>query len=213
MKMKPPQFKIVVSGAVGSGKTTLVQALSKKLDLPVIPENMGLLYHSLDLFRKAQRSPTSTAADKKDKCRSLMKCFSDWAHERQLLYTNLNGFIADRWEADLLDLWLKLFADLPCDPQTAQLLDDMRRKSKLFDCAIMLPPGTFQAGARNEDGLTRRQTLNLTLLSTLVTGGLHRQCPDLSTLHLPPKIMEIEERMTAVISYAQKHHKAGARLG
>lgn len=206
--MNSPQMKIVISGAVGSGKTTLAQALSQKLNLPVLPENLGPLYKALATYQQAIRQPNASKDDKKDKAQLLMKCFADWANERSTLYAQHSGFIADRWEADLLDLWLKLFADLPCDEQTMKLLGDMRQKAEQFDCAVMLPPGTYQADTRNEDKLIRRQTANLTLLSTLVTGGLHRQCPGLATLHLSPQVVSLDDRVAAVLAFAQKHHKA-----
>lgn len=210
--MNSSQLKIVISGAVGSGKTTLAHALGKKLALPVLPENMAALYQALGVYRQAMKMPNATKASKNDKAQLLMRCFADWVNERRALYTQHRGFIADRWEADLLDLWLKLFADLPCDDQTMQLLGDMRKKAEQFDCAVMLPPGTYQADTQNEDGLGRRQTANLTLLSTLVTGGLHRQCPGLVTLYLSPKVAALDDRVSAVLAFAHKHQKAQASM-
>lgn len=204
--MQHTPFKIVISGSVGSGKTTLAKALGQALNLPVLTENLRGIYRGLETFRQYAHNPQSSTHDKQRVVQKLMQQFTDWTKDRQQLYQQHPGFIADRWEADLVDLWLKLFADLPCDAQTEQLLVDMRQKAHTFTCAVMLPPYVFQAEAENEDGLKRRQSMNLTLLSSLVTSGLHRQCPGLHTLHLSPKIISVEDRVAHVLDYARQHH-------
>lgn len=191
--------RIVVSGAVGAGKTTLVHALAERLGVPAIGEGLCDLYAELTANQRL-RSGSAPQAERSQALERLMQTFFDWAHERARQYGAHPGFVADRWEADLLDLWLKLFADFDCDARTAQLLGDMRAKAQGLACAVLLPPAIRPVEARNEDGLRRRQTFTLTFLSSLVTSGLLRQCPGLPVLALPAQ-SSVEERVDRVLAF------------
>lgn len=176
--------RIVVSGPVGAGKTTLAHALAEKLGVPVIGENRSLLTETLRIYRQVCADP-QREDERAGALERVFQTFFTWAEERALLYRSHQGFVADRWEADMLDAWLKIFADRELDPVTKRLFGDMRRKAREFTCAVLLAPAPARVEAMNHDGLRRRQSFTLTLLATLVTDGLLRQCEDLPVLRLP----------------------------
>lgn len=103
----------------------------------------------------------------------------------------------------MLDAWLKLFSDLDVDSGTKRLFADMRAKAGTFTCAVLLPPARAPVEALNHDGLRRRQSFTLTLLASLVTDGLLRQCPDLPVLRLPVGGVGVDARVGQVLRFVE----------
>jgi adenylate kinase len=87
------KLKIVVSGFPGTGKTTLVNALSKELSLPIIQENMfeiGSLNRDLNIAIKQGRKQ-----DLPTLIKQYSESFLDWDAKRGFSYQGHEGFIAD----------------------------------------------------------------------------------------------------------------------
>ncbi|NTU58002.1 MAG: AAA family ATPase [Chlorobiaceae bacterium] len=196
--MDPKQLRIVVSGPVGAGKTTLVRALAERLQVPVVPENMRQIYALLHDYTTIKSSYLSSQEETQRALDHLMEAFFKWADERERIYAGNTGFVADRWEADLLDLWLKLFAEVRCDARTQKLYSMMIDRSRSMSFAITLPPSNFSVESMNEDGLPRKRSFNLTLLSHVVTGGLIRLCPALKVINVNNTTLSVEERLDQI---------------
>lgn len=190
-------MRIVVSGPTGTGKTTLVKALAERLGLPVLAEEMNDLFRLEGLYKKARRDGRDKAL--LDQAASAWgSAFIDWAKRRSTQYDGHRGFVADRWEADLLDIWLVKFAGRDVDKATAWLLNDMRRKARTLDLAVVLPLQDIMGSMRNEAALPRVGFLSGRILNSLLTRALIGQCPGLKTLQLPARPLSVDERVTLV---------------
>lgn len=200
--MTAANLRIALSGPVGSGKTTLGQALAGRLGLPFIPEDYRNIYSTHAASRKILRDPLAPGARKKEATRALMETFSCWLAEREKLYGKYPGFVADRWEADTLDTWLKFFANTAdCDEQTRQLWSRLQAVGESLSFAVLLPPAPVPVETRNEDGLRRKQSFTLTLQAWIMTGGVIRRCRNLPVLELPAERQTVEERVESVLRF------------
>lgn len=197
-------LRITLSGPVGAGKTTLGKALAGRLGLPFIPENYTGIYNTHAAGKKIIRDPLAGSARKQEVTRALMETFFSWLKEREKLYREYPGFVADRWEADTLDLWLKFFSNSNGDEQTRIILKRLREVGDSLSFSILLPPGEFRADQRNEDGMKRRQSFNLTLQAYIMTGGLIRQCRNLPVLELTAERQTVEERLENVLRFIRE---------
>ena len=195
--MRYASLKIVVSGPTGSGKTTLVNALAEDLGLPVLAEDAKRVFSLESKYRKAVRDGLETKL-LDEAASAWAQGFVDWAIERAAKYEKHPNFIADRWEADMLDMWLVKFSNRNVDDWTRWLFNDMRRKARSLDLAIVLPFEEMMGSAHNESGLRRIQNLSGRMLNSLLTRALVDQCPDLKKLYLPSGRMTIAERVCLV---------------
>ena len=191
-------LRIAVSGAVGSGKTTLVKALAARYQLIVLEENMKEIYHALGFWRRERRRAGVARLELEAAYVNLIKAFEHWVNDRSKKYAIHSGFVADRWEADALDFWLKVLGDFANDEATIKLVQNMRKQAALFDFIIMLPLLKPFAEVRNEDGLVRRKSFSLRLMSYLMTEGLIRQCPGARVIYLPNQPQSVEERVAFI---------------
>lgn len=197
-------LKIVVSGPTGSGKTTFVRALAQRMGVPALEENMKDIYQAHGKFIQARKKPDISSPELEEAFKLASEPFVAWAQGRSKQYQTHAGFVADRWEADLLDLWLKLYADFGHDKLTRGLLRDMRNKSETFDYAVVMPLEPRFEEERNEDGLRRKSAFSLRFMSQIMTGGLIRQCPKLRVIPIPGKPMSVEERLDFIVKAIEK---------
>jgi predicted ATPase len=198
-------LRIVVSGSSGSGKSTLVNALARKFGVPALKEEMKDIYVAADVHRKLKKDKNAAEADVERAATDWMKCFPAWAEQRKKMYADNDGFVADRWEADLLSVWLRNFSSRPVDKTTIRLRQDMLAKAKTFSYAIVLPLHRPAREERNEDGLRRNPSFSARFLANVLTVGLIRQCRDLPIIFVPNRQLSVEERVEYVENVIRKH--------
>jgi predicted ATPase len=196
--MSSRKLKIAVSGFPGTGKTSLVKALGEKFDIPIIQENMLPIRNAEKDFatarmqRRTEDLPALHAA--------LVESFVSWDAGRTKEYQARDSFVADRWEADLLDWWLVRFGQgrASVDSVTTSLLKNFQEKSKIFNFVVITPvqkPFSFEP---NEQGNTRSANLTMHVLNMAVTAGLVQHFTDLPALFIPNEPMSVEERVDFV---------------
>lgn len=91
----PGAPRIVISGPVGAGKTTLAHALAERLGIPVIAENRAVLLGHLRAWRQLRADP-QRQDERGPALQRLFETFFHWAEERDRLYRAHEAFVADR---------------------------------------------------------------------------------------------------------------------
>lgn len=180
-----PAVRLALSGPVGAGKSTLAQALAARLGVRLIPEGFAAVQAAIVGRSRLLRNPQATDQHLQAAHREAMAACLAWLQGRERVYAESGGFVADRWEVDLLDTWLKLFAGLSPDAQTRAILARMREVARGLDLVVLLPPPAFDVERFNDEGLPRRPGFSLKLQAYAMTSGLLRQCQGLRVLALP----------------------------
>jgi adenylate kinase family enzyme len=191
-------FRIVLTGPLGSGKTTLGLALSKRLGLPLLPEDMTSIVSfmgRMSMLRQHGAPPQEFMRLNK----AWMKAHIDWVLARKRQYAKLEGFVADRWEADILSFWLVIFGQYYPDVQTKLIFDQMIETSKKIDLVVRLPMASFDFESQNDDGLMRRAQLTIQLLYDSSRDGLMGRCANLKIFDIPEGNIDVEERCNLII--------------
>jgi len=201
-------MRIAISGPVGSGKTTLASALSERLGLPVIPEDMTQMVGFTSRIAHARTHnapPQVIAALHKD----WMKSHIDWVKRRKSQAKQHPGFISDRWEADILSFWLVMFGQFYPDKDTKFILDHMVEASTQLSVLIRLPPAPFVFAKANDMGLMRRSQLTIELLYDSLRDGLLRHCPTLRVVDVPASLTMLDARCEFVMAQITTAGSAG----
>jgi len=204
-----------VSGYVGTGKTALCVALAGKLRLPVIPENMTGIGNAGVRFTRALRAfgADPRAEDPALSRRALVETFLGWTAERAALYAGPSGFVADRWEADLLAWWLisNLIDD---DGTTVALVEAMQAQAPLFDYIVFphLTKPFVGKGTVNTDGLVRAGSFSQHIAFHTMLAGLLQELTKPRVIRLPQNVETAEDRAEYVVNViANDRLPAGTR--
>jgi hypothetical protein len=190
----------------------VAQALAERLGLRLIPEGLAEVHAAVVQRARLLRDPQATDQQVQVGHHEAMAACLDWLQRRERVYAESEGFVADRWEADLLDTWLKLFAGLSPDAQTRAILARMREVARGLDLVVLLPPPAFDVERFNDEGLPRRPGFSLKLQAYAMTSGLLRQCPGLRVLALPSG-QPVTARVDAVLRALSRHDSRVSGLG
>ncbi len=192
-------MRIVISGPAGSGKTTLARALAAHTGLPLIDEGLSAIYQAKGAFRElAARPQTPPKLIEQALLRWMSACF-DWLDERDRQYRQAGSFIADRWEADLLGVWLRVFTRYRPDTATLRIHRMMLERAATLDLAIVLPWRDIAVEAVNEQGLRRQQSASLGLMAGSLLHGLIATCEGVTKLYLAADASDLPARMSRVL--------------
>lgn len=192
-------YKIALTGPAGSGKTTLAGALGKALSLPVLPEGVEDIYRKRAAFVYTQKTG-APAARQWEAVWASMDSHFEWCQVQAQRTADLPGFVADRWEMDIMSNWIRCFPKHDVDDRTKRLHDIWRARAGAYDLIVVLPIGDFPAGETNDLGMRRRMNMAVQLMAFSIDAGLATLIePRHKVLQLGPD-SSVEERVQSVFA-------------
>lgn len=200
-------MRIAVSGYPGTGKTSLVKALSDHYQLPILKENMfeiGDINRKINVAHRLNQTAEVDALIKR-----YVQSFMKWDAERTEAYKTHPAFIADRWEADLLNYWLLSSRSLSLNSSqvTIKLFNHLKAKSKSIDFVVLTPLIKPFSSENNEEGNTRKKGYNGHLQDIVINTGLIKAYTEIPLILLPEKPMTIDERVQYIDDYIADYGK------
>lgn len=197
-------LRIAVSGFPGTGKTSLVNALSKKFKIPIIRENMMDL--SVKSYAEDMLIRTYGGERSLEHVRRFVDAFVLWDADRTRQYSVNGSFVADRWEADLLEMFLLTFiyGGEPVETTFPHLLKNYQQKAKIFDLVILTPLLPPFAEDKNENGISRVRSLSRHVLNMSVMLGLMQNFATVPIFPLPNTPLSVEERVNLIAAHLEK---------
>lgn len=192
-------LKILISGPTGSGKTTMARDLAAHFGLTLLAEDMKGIYQAKTAYEALKQRTPKNEQEIRVAYNAWANSFVYWARRRAALYETSEGFVADRWEADLLSLWVREFKHPQANRTTQELFEQMRERAASVDAIVFLLPIHASVEKKNDDGLSRNSSLGVRLMATLLTDGLIRQCNGARVIYVPDQPMSREDRAQLVI--------------
>ena len=170
--------RIALSGSAGTGKTTLGQLLSERLERPFVEE--GIRRRIADGLVPAALSVT----EYEDLIEEL------WAEQSNQEQALTGGFVADRSACDYAAFWIH-YGGLHDRERTESVLARWFERTRDYDAVVLLPWGALEL----EDDGVRSTNRWLQFRFQALVEGLHaRFTPETALLRLPPELTTLEER-------------------
>ncbi len=177
--------RIAITGSAGVGKTTLVQALAGRLDLPVVEEGM----------RRRLEAGLDVHALGRDGLRTLLiELFDEMLADTRHALDHAGGFVSDRSAFDVGAFWL--FYGFGCDrAATDALMARVNAAAALYDVIVVLPWGSVPL----RDDRIRTANPWLQLHYQTVIEGLVARGP-VATVRVAADCSDLESRIGVVAS-------------
>ncbi len=198
--MSSAAIRISVSGLPGTGKSTLAVALGEHFGVPVMPENLLAVANADRDYSRAIEARDTVNLQRLGK--AMAESFLEWQSQRAEAYQASESFIADRWDADLLDWWLVSFGlgASQVDSYTSTLIEGLVSAAKRIDLAVVTPIMPPFAAGLNEEGNGRLTTMTKHVLTNTVITGVIRRYTTTPVLELPARPMTVGQRVDAVVA-------------
>jgi len=184
-------LRIAISGAVGVGKTTLANALSKKLQLPLMQENFTEIVQAFNLGGLSKNNNLSQEI-LLENCRQA--CLH-WLHDRLQLQEKNEDFVQDRCAIDILQRWLLFNLSGQNNAATSRFIKHCQDSLACLDWVI-IPPFNLSTELENENRLMRNSSLSILFRGQgLIIGLAHMLIRRDRLLLLPSELLSVQEKV------------------
>lgn len=199
MEQKERNMRFAISGATGSGKTTLAKDLAERLRLPVLSENWAPLMLAKERYFSTIKDESSGTDQRRETLHNWKLAYKKWLDTRHEEQFKLKGYVSDRWAADAYSNWLREFMSSPDDSMALYLLRAMRVHSEMFDFFVILPVTQKIAEDRNTEDLKREPSLHIRVMANGLTAGLITHYLKRPIIEVPSRSMSREARVDYVL--------------
>lgn len=176
------------------GKTTLANALSKKLQLPLIQENFRGVVQA---FNSGGLSKNNSLSQEilLENCRQACGC---WLQDRLQLQKKTQDFVQDRCAIDILQRWLLFNLSGQDNTVTSRFIKHCQDTLACLDW-IIIPPFELRQEQENEDRLLRNSSLSVLFRGHgLIIGLAHMLIRRDRILLMPSELLSVQERVDFV---------------
>jgi len=186
--------KIAIMGTSGTGKTTLVKALAREFNVPIIEESFSDIFEKIDEIRKNENKKSDLALQIKD----LLDQLRSWITKRAQAIRENDGFVCDRTSIDILEILLSSNISFN-DKMIVGLLKEIRLQLKALDLIVVLPMthNTFKEPT-NEMGINRSMGLQHKLHGQSIKIGLLAMLSPTPTLLIENQNYNVEDRISVI---------------
>jgi predicted ATPase len=185
VSQRPP--RLAVSGASGTGKSTLARALAQRLEVPYLEEGMrrrleaGLDLHTLS--HHEHRALTESLLEE-------MLAAADRA------VAHHGGFVCDRCPLDMAAFWL--YYRFAMDEQaTSRFMQRADRALGIFDAVVLLPR---EALVLEDDGVRSANPWIQLHFDALLQAMVNRAGDSVMVLRLPADCVALDVRVHTVMT-------------
>lgn len=191
-------FRLALSGANATGKTTLAKALAQEMGVPYIPEDLVAVVKGMNEIR-ASKAMGERA--QQQALQNYLTVCQQWLQERaRMLREHTTGFVADRWALDILVRWLFSGVAYDNDALYRRVVAHVQQVARQMDAVVVLPlMDLAPAQAHNDEGLRRNTHWSRRLHEQALLRGLMAHCVPGTKIFVPAKPLSVEQRIEMVL--------------
>jgi hypothetical protein len=176
------------------GKTTLANALSIKLQLPLMQENFRDVVHAFN----PGGLPRNNSLSQEILLENCRQACLHWLQDRLQLQEKNRNFVQDRCAIDILQRWLLFNLSGQDNATTGRFIQQCQDSLVCLDWLI-IPPFELRQEQENEDRLLRNSSLSVLFRGQgLIIGLAHMLIRRDRLLLLPSELLSVQERVDFV---------------